>query len=95
MNKKGDSVPIIMICVIIVITIIMIAWYVPMKENQARLKGEVCGEFTSFDGMGYDCCKDCEKLELAYFRYKSSNSLLRASIRNCYCEKDNEVQQIW
>ena len=83
---------------VIVFAIIIISgleWWQVKAEKKAISLGEVCGNFTSANSGWYTCCKDCEMLQLEYFRYERSSSLFGASIKNCYCKENNEVNQIW
>ncbi len=95
MNKKAT---LGMIFIPLIIIMGAIVWYVQYGLPDLKAKdisqGKVCGDFTSFDSE-YICCKDCEKLDLEYFKYEFSSSLFGANVKNCYCESNNEVEQIW
>ena len=85
----------------IVIIMVGLYWYIEIKipqlKEEAIQNGEVCAEFTSadFTNRGYGCCQDCNKLDLEYFKYEFSSSMFGADIRNCYCEKNSTITQIW
>jgi len=96
MNKKARGWEMSLIFIVVTILVLgYIYWYLPHLKEEATLSGEVCGDFTSVDGISYTCCKDCEKLNLDYFRYEYSGALFGASISNCYCKDNNDVKQIW
>ncbi len=39
------------------------------------------------------CTTDCESLDKEYFRYDGEPGT--SADKDCFCKKDNEVQQIW
>ena len=95
-NKKGQSIGLMFLPIVIILSVV-VWWQVyglPEKQMEAIAKGEVCDEFVKYDNE-YDCCKDCEDLNLKYFKYEFSSSLFGANIKNCYCEKNNTVTQVW
>lgn len=95
--KKGQQ----RMAILVLPLMLLVGWYVwydmiklPQLKEEAIQNKEICGEFNKYD-REYNCCKDCNKLKLEYFRYEFSASLFGASIRNCYCEGNNTTIQIW
>ncbi len=73
-----------------------LGWYIPEEKDKAISRGEVCDGKTVLDGaIRYNCCENCEELELEYFKHEYSTSLFGANIENCYCKENNDVKQIW
>ena len=98
-NKKSQSMFLMFLPIALIIG--GAYWYteikLPQLEEEAIQRGEVCDEFTSVSFMknGYGCCKDCEELNLQYFKYEFSSSLFGANVENCYCENNNTITQVW
>ncbi len=95
MNKKGyvDVVSPILMILLIIVVIVSYFW-IEHNHNVIRETEQDCGGFYSYQS-GYDCCQDCNKLDLEYFKYEHAGSLFGANVRNCYCKENSSVTQVW
>ena len=93
MNKKGEDYGYIIIVGFLIMFAVVGCISIVTNEIE-REEIVIFPECVGEVGMGnsYDCCKDCSKLDLNYFRYKRGGILVSSE---CYCLDGMEVIQIY
>ncbi len=96
----GISMAVLITLLAALFSIYFVFFYMPALEQEAIENNEVCEGINKYGSMAaisneYNCCVDCHKLNMNYFRYEFNSGMFSATIRNCYCLDGNESKQIW
>ena len=98
--KKETKIIRILITILVIITFIVglgLLILIPISLNDARdeaiRNGQVCEGMTEYDDEGYECCVDCHKLGMHYFKYEP----ITKTTSDCWCLNipNQETKQIW
>ena len=58
------------------------------EKNYPELEGEC-------NSVSKECFEDCNRINQAYFKHHYSSAFFSATIKECFCVKDEEVKRIW
>ena len=94
--KKGaTAVPwgFIILAVIVTITITVIGITSEVNNTKA------CKNYPELEGncdfVARECSDDCKRIDQIYFKHHYSSGGFSATIKECFCLKEGDVNRIW